>query len=535
MTNSKLQGCRFLLILWTLALATSLANAQTYTDLHDFNETDGCCALAPSMLAQGQDGDLYGATTSGGIHFYGNIFKITTSGTITSLHDFDLTHGGGPQGGLSLGTDGNFYGATYQGGKGFGTVFKITPSGTFTELYDFTNTTDGAYPRVPPVQAPDGNLYGTTNNGTIAVLYKITTTGTFTVLVTLAAQSYSPLLLAADGNLYGTTLYGGTFNGGTVFQYSLSTKTLKTIFNFKTEFSPWGPLMQGVDGAFYGTTSAGGTGSGGAVYKVTTAGAYTVLTNFVSGSTTTGATPFSGLVQGSDKFLYGVTSSGGANKQGTLFKISTTGTGLTILHSFDTTTGDTPLSTPFLHTNGTIYGMTSHGGVHVSDGVLYSMNVGLKPFVAPVVLHSAKANATVELLGQGFNTATGVTFGTGAGTLTVSNDTFATAKVTTGATTGVITVKEPGGNLTTLKTFKITPVVKTFSPTSGPVGTSVVITGTSLLQTSAVKFGGVAATAFTVNSDTQVTATVPTGAVTGKISITTPGGTGSSTTVFTVN
>src|SRR5438477_7286143 len=120
-------------IVFALAIA-ALSSAQTYTDLRDFNETDGCCALYPSMLAQGEDGDIYGATTSGGTNFYGNIFKITPSGTFTNLHNFDLTHGGYPQGGLSMGADGNFYGTTYQGGiNHFGTVFKITPSGTFTE------------------------------------------------------------------------------------------------------------------------------------------------------------------------------------------------------------------------------------------------------------------------------------------------------------------------------------------------------------------------------------------------------------------
>jgi len=533
MKNSRSYGYQFLVAL-TLMLATSMAKAQTYTDLHDFKGSDGCCAGAPSMMAQGQDGNIYGATTSGGIHFYGNIFKITPSGTLTSIHDFDLTHGGGPQGGISMGMDGNFYGTTYQGGKGFGTVFKITPSGTFTELYDFTNTTDGAYPKTPPVQAQDGNLYGTTNNGTIAVLYKITTAGVFTPLVTLAAQSYSPLILATNGNLYGTTLYGGTYNGGTIFQYTPTSKAFKTLFSFHTEFSPWGPLMQGVDGALYGTTSTGGTGSGGTLYKITTAGVYKVLVNFVV-SSANGSSPFAGVVQGSDKFLYGVASTGGANGQGVLYKVSTTGSGFNVLHDFITATGDTPLSTPLLHTNGIIYGLTAHGGTLVPNGVFYSMNVGLKEFVAPVVLHAAKVGASVELLGQGFNTATGVQFGAGAGGLTIVNDTFATAKLKTGATTGLITVQEPGGNLTTLQNFKVTPAIKTFTPISGPVGTSVVITGTSFLNASVVKFGGVAATVFTVNSDTQVTATVPSGAVTGKISITTPGGTGTSSGVFTVN
>jgi uncharacterized repeat protein (TIGR03803 family) len=468
------------------------------------------------------------------VHFYGNIFKMTPSGTLTYIHDFDLTNGGYPQGGITMGTDGTFYGATYQGGAhSFGTIFEITPSGTFTKLYDFNNTTDGAYPHTPPVQAQDGNLYGTTANGTIATLYKITTSGTFTVMATLAAQSYSPLLLGTDGNLYGTTVYGGTFNGGTVFQFSPTTKMLKTVFNFHTEYSPYGPLMQGTDGALYGTTSSGGTGSGGVVFKVTTAGVYKVLNNF-STSSTNGASPYSGLVQGSDKFLYGVTSKSGSGGLGALFKISTAGTSFTVLHNFATVDGDTPYSTPLLHTNGTIYGMTSHGGAHTSDGVVYSFTNNLKPFVQPVVLHSARVNSSVELLGQGFNTASGVLFGTGAGTLTIGSDTFATAKIVAGATTGAITVEEPGGNLLTPLNFKIVPSITKFSPTSGTVGTPVVITGMSLSQTTAVKFGTVAAT-FTVNSNTQITTTVPTGAVTAKISVTTPGGTASSTTSFTVN
>jgi len=95
-------------------------------------------------------------------------------------------------------------------------------------------------------------------------------------------------------------------------------------------------------------------------------------------------------------------------------------------------------------------------------------------------------------------------------------------------------VLEPGGNLVTPQKFKVTPTIKSFAPTSGPVGASVVITGMSLTQTTAVKFGTVAST-FTVNSDTQVTATVPTGAVTGKISVTTQGGGATSATSFTVN
>jgi uncharacterized repeat protein (TIGR03803 family) len=138
---------RPLLILAVLASA-ELLQAQTYTDLHDFNSTDGCCANYPSMMAQAQDGSIWGATTSGGASFQGNIFKITPSGTFTDVHDFVFAQGSGPQGGISMGMDGNFYGTTYEGGShSAGTVFKITPSGTFTDLYDFTNGADGGFPR----------------------------------------------------------------------------------------------------------------------------------------------------------------------------------------------------------------------------------------------------------------------------------------------------------------------------------------------------------------------------------------------------
>src|SRR5215470_5437310 len=103
-------------ILLTAAFAlacAALLQAQTYTDMHDFVNTDGCCQMYPGLLAQGEDGNIYGASASGGTAGYGTFFKITPSGTYTDLHNFDLTHGGGPWGGVSLANDGNFYGTTY--------------------------------------------------------------------------------------------------------------------------------------------------------------------------------------------------------------------------------------------------------------------------------------------------------------------------------------------------------------------------------------------------------------------------------------
>lgn len=535
MTNFKLRAGQFLLTLWTLALLATLAPAQTFTVLYNFQNIDGCCAVNPSVMAQGKDGYIYGATTSGGLYGYGTIFKIApTGGVLVTLHSFHNIDGMGPQGGVSLGLDGNLYGTTYEGGTGHGTIFKITPAGVFTSLYSFANTTDGGYPRTPPVQAQDGNLYGATGNGTKYVLYRITPAGVFTIMATLVGQTFTPLLLGTDGNLYGTTLYGGTYNEGTVFQFSPSAKTIKTLYSFHTEWNPSGPLTQGSDGALYGTAANQGTGSAGAIFRITTGGTYKVVYNFTTAGTADGRTPQNGVVQGSDGFLYGVALQGGGTNQGTLFKVSTTGTGFTLLHSFQTNTGDTPNSALLLHTNGALYGLTFHGGSHSAYGTMFKFTNNLKPFVKPLILVSAKVGASVGLLGQGFNTATGVTFGTTAATYTVANPSFMTASPVAGSTTAQITVKEPSGNLLSPLKFKITPTLTSFTPAAGPVGTAVTITGMSLSQATAVKFGIVAATTFTVNSNTQITATVPTGAVTNKISVTTPGGGASTATAFTV-
>jgi hypothetical protein len=202
------------------------------------------------------------------------------------------------------------------------------------------------------------------------------------------------------------------------------------------------------------------------------------------------------------------------------------------LYNFDRPTGSTPEVTLLQHTTGTLYGETLDGGGH-NTGVFYSFKKGLKPFVR-LLPTSGKVGKSIDILGQGFNGATGVSFNGTTATFNISSDTYLTAKVPAGATTGVVTVMMSGGKLVSNQKFRVTPVIKTFSPTSGPVGTPVVITGASLTQTTKVTFGGVKATSFTADSDTQVTATVPTGAKTGKIAITTAGGTVTSSGVFTV-
>ncbi len=527
-----------LLLLTLIAAAVAsaaVAQAQTFTDLFEFDHTNsGCCSSFPGTLAQGRDGNLYGTAFSGGVNGRGSIFKSTLSGTVTVLHSFNVTDGSTPQGGLTLGTDGNFYGTTTSGGThSAGTIYKITPSGTHTVIYNFTNSTEGGFPRNSPATGPDGRLYGTTVTGSKSTIYKVSTAGVFTPLVTLGLECDGPLTLGIDGKLYGVTQLGGTFGRGSVFSVT-SAGVLKTVFSFNdpTGAVPYGPILQAADGNFYGTASVGGSLVSGVVYKMTPAGVYTVLHNFDNNTRANGINPLTGLVQGSDGFLYGVTSGGGTALGGTIFKLKTDGTSFAVIHSFDITHGSSPYSQPLLHTNGTIYGLTNAGGAH-NDGVLYSLSAGLKSFVTPVGIKSAKVGGSVGILGQNLSTATQVLFGSTAAPFSTSGNGFMIAKPAAGSTTGIITVKEPGGNLLSPLKFKIAPVITSFTPPSGPVGTQVVITGMSFTQTTAVRFGTKTAT-FTVNSDTQITTTVPTGAVTGKIQVTTQGGNASSATEFTV-
>jgi uncharacterized repeat protein (TIGR03803 family) len=247
-------------------------------------------------------------------------------------------------------------------------------------------------------------------------------------------------------------------------------------------------------------------------------------------------------VLATDGNLYGTTNIGGANGHGTVYQITQAGT-LTTLYSFcsqaNCSDGADPEAGLLQATDGNFYGTTYHGGNPTdcggfSCGTVFSLSTGLGPFVA-FVRDSGKVGWNAEILGQGLSGTTAVSFnGIPAAGFNVKRDTYLRATVPAGATTGYLTVTAPGGTLTSNVAYRVLPQIISFSPTSGPVGTQVTITGVSLTQTNKVVFGGVPATDFTVNGDNQVTATVPTGAKTGKIVIVTTGGRTWSTQVFTV-
>jgi uncharacterized repeat protein (TIGR03803 family) len=549
------RGLAITTVLLVLAAATT-ARAQTFSVVYNFGtkSTDPANPDNTGTLAQGRDGNLYGTTPSGTVNGGGGVFRLTPAGALTVLHSFSgLSDGGTPYGGLTLGTDGNFYGTTYGGGTaGFGTVFKITPAGTLTTLYSFTDGTDGSEPYAAPVQGTDGNFYGTTSQFTtgLGTIYKITPTGILTPLYqfdnTHGATPFSPLLLGTDGNFYGTTLNGGS--NGVVFRITPAGK-LAVLHNFDGAHGqgPAAPLVQGNDGNFYGAAAYGGTAGSGVVFKLTPAGGFTVL--HTMNGTTDGSATY-GLGQAANGNLYGVNISNGTASTGcpsgcgTLFEVEVTPSVVfSLLHNFDGPTGINPASTPVQFTSGLVYGDARFGGTGTLGGCLAQgacgtafswSQPGLVSFVQAVTYYG-KVGKAIEFLGQGLTGTTAVSFnGTPATSFTVSSGTYLTASVPNGATTGTVMVVTPSGTLTSNHKFRVTPTILSFSPPSGPVGTVVTITGVSLAQTTKLTFGGVAATSFSVNSDTQVTATVPTGAKTGRIVITTPGGTASSTTNFTV-
>jgi len=243
-------------------------------------------------LIQGGDGDFYGTTSGDGQHNYGTVFRIGADGSFTSLHQFVnlVTDGAGPNGILTQGRDGNFYGTTSGGGtNNNGTVFKITAEGTLTTIWHFgslSNNMDGKWPLAGLVQGSDGSFYGTTqlggtnNNGTA---FKITPAGILTPLwqfgsLSNKADGSNPdtgLVQGSDGNFYGMAAYLGTKLGGTAFQIT-TTGTLTVVWQFRSlpnaadGATPLARLVQGSDGSFYGTTAFGGTnGSYGTVFKLT--------------------------------------------------------------------------------------------------------------------------------------------------------------------------------------------------------------------------------------------------------------------------
>jgi uncharacterized repeat protein (TIGR03803 family) len=529
-----------------MAFAAAPLRAQSYQDLYDLACNTGCSPIDSGRLTQGVDANLYGTTESGGTNNDGTLFYVAPGGgSLTVLWNFDGTKSGStPIGALTLAsTDGNFYGTTSSGGKfGFGTLFQFNPSTLkLTVLHHFSSGEGG--PLVAPVEAKDTKLYGTTQSGTV---YRVTLPkGPFTVLPNkVPADPMGPLFQASDGLLYGTTELGGTNNLGTIFRMTTGGK-IQILYNFAglDGSNPAGPLVQGKDGNVYGTTQHGGASldDTGTVFKLTLPSlTFSTLFSFDplnhDGTNVDGAVPFAGLLLAPDGSFYGSASNGGANTAGTLFQITTGGvfTKLFDFLSVDAN-GALPYTTLMEDTNGVFYGLASGGGTSQS-GEFYSLTL---PTVNLNITLCCNwwviLDQPVSILGQGLTGAIGVNFGSVAAQFQPGSDTFLTAFVPSGAIDAPVSVTLATGlQLESEQNAHILPKITNLDPSSGSVGSQVNIVGGGFAGTTKVSFGGVTTANFTVVTPDLIQATVPAGAVTGKVGVVTPNGSAVSTQTFTV-
>jgi len=514
---------------------------QSLSTLLNFDGANGAFPAFTSLV-QGTDGNLYGTTESGGTFDQGIVFKVTPGGTLTNLYTFcsqtNCTDGAEPYAGLVQAANGNFYGTTSVGGANSeGTVFEITPAGQLTTLYNFCSQpgcTDGYLPYAGLVQGTDGNFYGTTlagganNEGTV---FKMTPGGTLTTLYSFCSQSgctdglepYAGLVQGTDGNFYGTTLAGGASGAGTVFKMTPG-GTLTTLYSFCSQngctdgIEPYGGLVQGTDGNFYGTTAFGGANAEGTVFKLTPSGTLTTLYSFCSQSgCTDGIQPEAGLVQAGGNF-YGTTYFAGPNGYGTVFEITPAGQ-LTTLYGFGLGDGGFVEGGLVQGSNGNLYGMTVFGGSRL-DGTIFSLPQAQQQ---GLTLSCPTYGAQ---LGVAYNSALRATGGVGSYTFSIISGSLPpglTLNTSTGAITGTPTtagvynfvaqvVDSQSNTVTTNCGIVVSPVPLTLScPT--PTGVVGVLYSSALTAT-----GGVAPYTFSIISGSLppgLTLNTSTGAITG--------------------
>ncbi len=332
-------------------------------------------------------GLLYGMTSFSGDSGEGTIYYYDALNSVSKkVYAFGKVSGGGPSGDLIQGTDGNLYGMTFSNGANkFGTIFKFNPSNnTLTVIHDF-DSVHGKGASASLIQATDGNLYGMTPQGGTSndgVLFKCSTTGTYSVMVNftgtsggaIGAAPYGSLMEASDNNLYGTTSGGGTSGNGTIFKYTLA-GVYSVLVNFTGSSglyigsNPRGTLVQEPTyGYLYGLTYRGGSSDDGTVFYVTTGGTFSNIASFTGSN---GQYPFGKLVEVTDasfeKYFYGMTAGGGSHNDGTIFNFQAPPNTPTLSTVYNFTSsasgaGNSPYGSLMLASNDSLYGTTYTGG-----------------------------------------------------------------------------------------------------------------------------------------------------------------------------
>ena len=385
----RLAACGSLICLMTIAAQGGIV----FSNLVSFTGTGGSAPGAGPYggLVLGADGNFYGTTSAGGANNLGTVFRLTSDGIFTSLVSFNGTNGAAPYAGLTPGNDGLLYGTTSAGGvSNWGTIFLVATNGTFTNVFSFTGTNNpcqGATPATALVPDGAGNFYGTANYGGVTntlylnastplgkgygTIFQLASNGIVTTPVvfggTNGAHPSGGLVLARDGNFYGTTTWGGNglsgnFSGyGTVFRLNPD-GTFTNIYKFGGSGDGgfvYAGLVQGQDDYLYGATFGGGSVQNGTLFKISTNGDFVSLRSFGFFES---SSPYAGMMAGSDGNLYGTTYGNSIyGTYGSVFQL-TPGGGFTNLFSFNYANGYQPTGVLVQGPDNNLYGTTSSGG-----------------------------------------------------------------------------------------------------------------------------------------------------------------------------
>jgi uncharacterized repeat protein (TIGR03803 family) len=463
-----------------LASASTPAHAQ-FSLLYSFGQNSGTDAANPlGAIAQGEDGSLYSTAQNGGANDWGAIFKVSTAGKEKVIYSFcalaGCADGDSPSTGLTLRPDGHFHGTVgfSAGFTGPGNIFDVSETGTLTTLYTLSSSPSGATP-ISPILGPDGQFYGVASSG------------------------------------------GNANNCGTIYRLISNVYTVIHTFDGSHGCSPAG-LVLGTDGSFYGTTTSGGTANAGVVFKLTyVAGktnAFTVLTNFASPT----GPPVGSLVEGNDGNFYGVTAGNQSqeNMFGSVFEVTPAGV-LTTLHALTgTMDGAYPAAGLVFGSDGNFYGTAQAGG----GGTLFQ--------VTPTGAFNVLFNFDTDAGNDGYlptnlvQHTNGLLYGvtTSGGSRSGIGTYNCQLNINSGC--GVVYSWNAG----------LAPFVSSVQ-LMGAVGSAVEILGQGFTSSTTVSFNGTPASVI-VQSGEALSATVPAGATTGSITVTTSTGTLTSNRQFIV-
>jgi uncharacterized repeat protein (TIGR03803 family) len=381
------------------------AQAQTFSVLHYFTGgTDGETPYAG--LTVSSSGALYGTAADGGTHGVGTVFKmnqVNSSWVFSALYEFDGVNGGSfPLGAVVIGPNGALYGTTFGVGitGPYGTVFELTPPATFCRgvlcywnehvLHTFADVAGGTGPQAVSLAFDSaGKIYGTTGGGGLynsGATFELTpTSGGYTESLlhsfgngTDGRDPLAGVVLDAAGNVYGTTLLGGTGSlqtchgtCGTVYQLVPSNggwvENVLVNFEVTNGQHPYGNLIIDGSGNLYGTTASGGQNGGGVVYKLASSGGgftFSLLYSFNSCGSR------GGLTMDAAGNLFGVCYDGGAHQDGWIFELTncSQSCNLVDLHDFSGSDGMNPYGSPALDPSGNLYGTADAGGTGCPQG-----------------------------------------------------------------------------------------------------------------------------------------------------------------------